>query len=335
MKKAICSSLVVVVSVLLLTGNAWALPPDSVGPPGDVSLIDRVIALEAAVSTLQTELNTANSQIDSLQTDLATANNQITSLQTDLATANSQIATLQADLTELQDTADFAIALEPYVSVESDTINGLIGPHIIFTGANIHIRSGDEDPGSGTNGVGNLIIGYNMDYEIGTHPEDRFASHVVVIGDQHRYTSRGGLVAGYMNTISGWGATVTCGEQNRADGPNSSVSGGSENRATGRNASVSGGLDNEASGNNSSISGGLLNDATGLFSSVTGGEANEAVGNQSVVSGGNINIAEGSSSTVSGGTGVNTHDSKDWGAGGGGKMFENGSMFYYDNDGTP
>ena len=52
--------------------------------------------------------------------------------------------------------------LTAYISVETGAVNGLAGPHIIFTGANVHIRSGsgttqEDDPV----GKGNLVVGYN------------------------------------------------------------------------------------------------------------------------------------------------------------------------------
>jgi hypothetical protein len=228
----------------------------------------------------------------------------------------AQIQVLEARVLELE-------AKLQYVNIEDGVINGLRGPHIIIEGANLHVRSGQT---YGINGRGNLIIGYNNDEEIPSDDEARTASHVVVIGDQHRYTSNGGLVAGYMNTISGDGATVTCGQQNIAEGWNSSVSGGSENVAKGRNASISGGAENVANENNSSVSGGFQNNARGLFSSVTGGYMNQAIGQNSVVSGGDSCSAEGDSSTVSGGWGAGTDGSRDWAAG------EWRGEYYYDND---
>ena len=105
----------------------------------------------------------------------------------------AQIQVLEARVAELE-------AKLQYVTIENGVINGLVGPHIIFTGANVHIRNGDPRPFDDPNGVGNLIIGYNR-AETGVY--DRFASHVVVIGNEHTYTINGGLVAGNNNTISG------------------------------------------------------------------------------------------------------------------------------------
>jgi hypothetical protein len=42
-------------------------------------------------------------------------------------------------------------------------MNGLKGPHVIFTGVNVHILSGAgmTNDGKAPRGLGNLIIGYN------------------------------------------------------------------------------------------------------------------------------------------------------------------------------
>ena len=188
-----------------------------------------------------------------------------------------------------------------YVSVEDGTINGLVGPHMIITGANLHLRSGDDNPGAMPNGLGNFIVGYN-EPGIGVIT-GRMASHVVVIGNGHGYTSNTGLVAGYENTITGYAASVTGGTWNFAAGSYSSVSGGTENSAQGHGSSINGGTDNKALGINSSVSGGWLNGAEGDHSSVTGGYWNRATGELSVVSGGFENWADGKYSVVSGGKG--------------------------------
>jgi hypothetical protein len=216
---------------------------------------------------------------------------------------------------ELEDKIAQLEAKLQYVTIENGEINNLLGPHIIFTGANIHIRSGDPDPINGPNGVGNLVVGYNNDHEVILQEGDRIASHVVVIGNEHRYTSITGLVSGYWNTISGGGATVTGGQQNRAEGRNSSVSGGAENVAEGRNTSVSGGWYNKAEGRNSSVNGGNLNQATGDHSSVAGGRENVATGEYSAVSGGQTCEAQGAGSTASGGSGASAIGDYDWSAG--------------------
>lgn len=108
-----------------------------------------------------------------------------------------------------------------HVTVEPNDINGLEGPHVIFTGVNIHVRSGfgfTDDAGSGS---GNLIVGYNENL----FGNPRTGAHNLVVGAGHDYSSCGGFVAGFGNTISGRYASVSGGAENTARGNVSSVSG--------------------------------------------------------------------------------------------------------------
>jgi hypothetical protein len=191
-----------------------------------------------------------------------------------------------------------------------------VGSDVIFTGCNVNVRDGSGDTAGATNGLGNLIIGYNEDPG---PPNVRTGSHNLIVGPDHSWNSYGGLVAGYKNTISGpfasavgvsntasgYGASVSGGSYNTAGGISSSVSGGYYNYAGGRLSSVSGGYGNQATGNSSSVSGGHRNYATNYYSSVSGGRNNYATGNSSSISGGRFNYATNSSSSVSGG--VNNH----------------------------
>src|SRR5690242_9838303 len=89
----------------------------------------------------------------------------------DITALQAEISALRSALASVQDNG--ALALAPYVSVQTGPINGLAGPHVIFTGANVHIRSGsgstDDDTtsqlggdGKGTlTSLGNLVIGYD------------------------------------------------------------------------------------------------------------------------------------------------------------------------------
>ena len=204
---------------------------------------------------------------------------QISDLQAQLAELQSQVQALQSQLAALQ--SNDATQLNPYVSVDPNPINGLNGPNIIFTGANIHIRSGSgaTDDNGNRSGLGNLIIGYDEEPPSPSNPlkpGDRGGSNNLVIGRYHRFTSAafGGLVAGEANMISAEGASVSGGLANAAIGAHASVSGGFANTASGDNASVSGGVTNTASGQNASVSGGLGNTAAGWFTVVIGGQNN-------------------------------------------------------------
>jgi hypothetical protein len=125
-------------------------------------------------------------------------------------------------------------ALNSFVSIDPNPENGVIGPHITFKGANIHIVSGSgstNDNGSPT-GLGNLIIGYDENPALaGLAPlaaGDRGGSHNLVIGRWNKFTRNAfsGLVAGEVNTVGAEAATVTCGIFNTASAPFASVSGG-------------------------------------------------------------------------------------------------------------
>jgi len=191
------------------------------------------------------------------------------------------VQTLQSQLPS--PSAMAASVLDPFVSVEPGTLNGLTGPHVIFAGANFHIRSGSGSTEDHT-GLGNLLIGYDEDFDEPTIDANRTGSHNVIIGVGHQFTASAGFVAGLHNTISGQFSSVSGGRQNTASGEGASVSGGLRNTASGVRASVSGGDSNTASENSSSVSGGSNNTASGHSASVGGGGGQNATG-----SGQNIN----------------------------------------------
>ena len=160
-----------------------------------------------------------------------------------------------------------------------------VGDDIYITGANLHIVNGTGNTAT-TNGVGNLIVGYNEERNFPGAVNDRTGSHMLVVGKENNYSSYGGILVGLQNTTSGIFSFVT---------------GGNFNQANGVLSSVTGGLLNTASANFSSVSGGISNEASGFYSSVSGGRENEATADASSVSGGRENSASGESSSISGG----------------------------------
>ena len=215
-----------------------------------------------------------------------------------------------------------------YMHVAQGPINGLKGPHVIFTGCNVHVRSGSGDTVDGTIdletgqplgfepfGLGNLVIGYD-ELPIFSESTGRTGSHNLVVGLGHSFTNVGGGLFGQENTVSGALSSVTGGFQNTASGPASSVSSGQQNIAEGLASGVSSGLENTASGSYSSASGGRRNTASGESAHVTGGTSNTASGEISSVSGGQGNKALGSVSSASGGFGRTASGTDDWVAGG-------------------
>jgi hypothetical protein len=194
---------------------------------------------------------------------------------------------------------------------------------VIITGANLRIVNGLGSTDT-TNGLGNLIVGYNELRQENpdcpsvflTCTDTRTGSHNVVVGKEHNFSSFGGLVIGDFNEISGEFASVSGGQFNTASGIiGSSVSGGQFNTASGIASSVSGGGGNTASGAISSVSGGGGNTASRTAASVSGGEGNTASGVGSSISGGEINTASGLDSSVSGGSHRTAPDPDNWAAG--------------------
>jgi hypothetical protein len=101
---------------------------------------------------------------------------------------------------------------------------------VVITGANLRLLNGLGSTET-TNGLGNLIVGYNEPREGGE--DRRTGSHTVVVGKQHNFSSVGGLIVGLQNEISGAFAVVSGGGGNTASGNLSSVSGG-HNRTAAR-----------------------------------------------------------------------------------------------------
>lgn len=180
-------------------------------------------------------------------------------------------------------------ALESKVSVLETKLTPVtrIGQDIYITGANLHIRNGIGRTDR-VNGYGNLIIGYNeLRPQFPTAgSNDRTGSHNLVLSAQNSYSSYGGIVAGYYNTLRAPYACITGGRNNTVEGSFASVTGGYANLAEGSAASVNGGRDNRAQGDAASITGGYQNFTTQQFASVTGGRANEVHAQFATISGG-------------------------------------------------
>lgn len=183
---------------------------------------------------------------------------------------------------------------------------------VVISGANLRIVNGLGST-EATNGLGNLIVGYNEPR--GFEPDRRTGSHNVVVGSYHNFSRFGGIVVGLLNEISGSWAAVSGGVGNTASGNYASVSGGTGNQASGDYTSVSGGESNRASGIVASVSGGAANTASGTRAWVSGGNANTASGGDSSVSGGEGNTASGPGAAVSGGRYRTAPAQDNWAAG--------------------
>jgi len=184
-------------------------------------LVARVTALQTAVTKLVTDNLNLDARTDSLEdaaNKLIAENGDLAEKETELETTET---TLQSQITDLEARTAGYQAFFDHVAVNPVDITGLKGPHVIFTGANLHVRSGSGRTDDSGRGSGNLIVGYNEDL----FENPRTGSHNVVVGVGHGYSSWGGFVTGFGNTVSG---------------PQASVSGGAENTAGGYAASIRG-----------------------------------------------------------------------------------------------
>lgn len=183
---------------------------------------------------------------------------KINAQQKQLEEANKTIEKLEAELKSIESGLGTIGELNNYVKVETGTVEGLVGPHVIFEGVNVHIRN-NKSTTTSIDGLGNLIIGHNeMGDEVGVfYPTpQRSGSHNLVVGSGHTFTNVGGLVAGFRNSINGSFSSITGGFLNVVDGEFSSVSGGLLNNANGEFSSILGGMQNQSSNLASSVSGG-------------------------------------------------------------------------------
>ena len=261
---------------------------------------------------------------------LAVLEATILALQTNLAAANKQIDLLQTDLTTIQ--SNNALSLGDVITVGEDQ-NGF--NTVFFNAVNLNINNGTGMT-VGTNGLGNLIVGYNQKRistkwmcSKGVAPNEnectnangiwstihKSGSHNIIVGEYHNYSSYGGLVAGEQNSALAPYATVSGGKWNVASQQGSSVSGGFGNTAYSTFSSVSGGTRNVALNTKSSILGGGDNVTAGDNSSIVGGSENITTGFASTIGGGRDNSATGLRSTVSGGVGRDAPSGGNWVAG--------------------
>jgi hypothetical protein len=286
----------------------WGIASSAI--PGYLMAVGLLVALLAPLS--------ANADPGGIPGEIAALRAQVAALQKQVTALQTQLAAVQSNK---------ALGLGPFVSVVSGLVDGVNGPHIYFTGANIHIVSGSGSTGDNGNplGLGNLIIGYDEDP--GSYVDrspfnnlplsplvtgDRGGSHNLVIGAANRFTQTafGGLVLGTANTIKGYGASVTGGAGNTVPDYGSSVSGGFLNNAGGFYSSVSGGTFNSTagiaynsvSGGNGNVAGVHEGGTSGWFTSVSGGSGNVAIGNYSSITGGSGNTTYDLNTTITGGT---------------------------------
>jgi hypothetical protein len=136
----------------------------------------------------------------------------------------------------------------PHVNYVEGGVGGK--PTIQFSGVNVQVVNGEGKTES-LNGEGNLVVGYDE-----STGRTQTGSHNLILGEEQAFSSFGGLLAGYGNTISGREASVVGGALNTATGFYTSITGGMHNTARVEAASVQGGSTNLAEGRFASIFGG-------------------------------------------------------------------------------
>jgi hypothetical protein len=190
---------------------------------------------------MQAQIDTLKAQVSQLTVDkgtLATLTEDNRLLKAALKTAQDNITALQGSVTTLETKTADILPLGKYMKVDTASISGMNGPHILITGANVHVRSGagaTDNNAAPFTGLGNLIIGYNEN----TTPTPtlvRTGSHNLVGGGMNSFSSVGGMVFGFQNTISGLYASILGGSVNTAAGPKSTVYGGISQTAANLNS---------------------------------------------------------------------------------------------------
>jgi hypothetical protein len=234
----------------------------------------------ADFNALAAKVTTDEGNIPALQSSVSGLNTQVgnqASVLIALANIVGQDAssglrgTVAAHTTALNNAAP-VLAIAPYVSLKTGTLNGVVGPNIVFQGANVHVRSTTSE--TDTTGTGNLIVGW--DENPTTTPAGyRSGSNNLVCGNQQEFSKYGGFVAGYANGLTDAYATVAGGSYNNASGYCATVSGGNSNLADAAYSAVSGGASNYAGSNGVSavVSGGRSNGANGYYAVVSAGQS--------------------------------------------------------------
>jgi hypothetical protein len=200
-------------------------------PYSEQGLRDNEHSLRAIVTRLQADVAALKNQnTTALQTALSAAQADILSLRTRLATAEGRLGTVETSLgtydTRLTSVEKSSVPdLPKYLSIKTDAIYGVTGPHVIFTGVNVHVRNGStSETTASANGLGNLIVGYNEE----DPSMQRTGSHNLVGGSQNGFTSYGGLVFGTKNQITGTYAAVVGGAANTAAATGTSILGNTQ-----------------------------------------------------------------------------------------------------------
>lgn len=138
----------------------------------------------------------------------------------------------------------YVVTLEKRIAELEKTINDLKttfkgvqrkGSNLVFNNMNVQITNGKGST-SAINGRGNLIVGYNES----RGADSRKGSHNVIVGGKNNFSSFGGIVGGYNNSLSGEYSFIGGGHNNNASGEYSAITGGAKNNAKGTYSSING-----------------------------------------------------------------------------------------------
>jgi ribosomal protein S6 len=221
------------------------------------SLESRVSALESAVATLQTTVNTQNGQIAALQ-------------------SKTQFMTVATDpITGLLDVYFTGTNIH-ILNGQGSTEGAPNGKGNLIIGYNELRRPGNPTVRTGSH---NLIVGVGMNYSSYGGINAGFWNTI-----SGPFAS---VFGGGENSATGLYNVVVGGGSNVAGGFGSNlVAGGVGNKAFGNLDVIAGGQHNVTNGGASVITGGFANQTFRLYSSVTGGSNNIAQADKSTVSGG-------------------------------------------------
>jgi hypothetical protein len=253
--------------LLMLAAAGWAQQKD--GAPDQTGRVQttrqELATLRKQLAAMRAELGAQNAARQHLLAQL----DAVKGLQDQVVALRQQVELLSREIKGLK--ANSVLDLNGYLTF--DTSNGY--PVALFRGINLQIVNGTGDTRT-MNGLGNLIVGYDRPStggfvcSLGVAESEaecrggggqwaqshKSGSHNIVGGDFNNYSSWGGLVLGFENTISAPAAVVLSGGRNRAGGTMASITGGSYNTASGYYSAVSGGSGNRASGEFTTVSGG-------------------------------------------------------------------------------
>ena len=246
----------------MLSTYGGAFSPSDIQIDG-VGLLQIIQDLQNQLNALQTiDVNAVESTLTALQEEVDALEAENTALAQQVQDLQNAGYATETWVEEQGYSAGSGIeGLEEYLSVDETNKT------ILISGANLQVVSGEGSTDAPVNGTGNIIIGYDEEAFSGSY---KSGSHNLVVGDAHTYSSYGGIVVGYNNSITGYYSSVSGGASNTASGYYSSVSGGELNSASGYYSSVSGRGTNTAAGEGSSVSGGVSNNASGDWSSASG-----------------------------------------------------------------